>query len=73
MSAYVAHSSPTLCLRQDHTPRYHDKLKNTVISPPACNYIDHTAESLIYKDFQGKNEALPRGKKGKIVLAGKWY
>lgn len=54
MSAYVAHSSPTLCLRQDHTPRYHDKLKDTVISPPACIYIDHTAESLIYKDFQGK-------------------
>ena len=37
--------SPALHLRQGHTSRYYDKLKDTVISPPTHTYTEHTAES----------------------------
>lgn len=67
--------SPTLHLRQDHTPKYHDKLKDTVIFPLAFIYIGHTAETFIYKAFskKKKNEAWPMGVQGKKVPPGKWY
>lgn len=37
--------SPTLSLRQGHTPRYYDKLKDIVIFPLTNIYIDHTEGS----------------------------
>lgn len=57
----------TLHLRCDHTPRYHDKLKNIVFLPTTYIYTDHTAKSLIHKAFAGlkkkKKESLSRGRK----------
>ena len=65
---------PTLHLRWDHTPRYHDKLKNMVFLPTTYIYTDHTAKSLIHKAFAGlkkKKKNHYQGEEKKIVLAGK--
>lgn len=65
----------TLHLRCDHTPRYHDKLKNIVFLPTTYIYTDHTAKSLIHKAFAGlkkKKKNHYQGEEKKIVLAGKW-
>ena len=50
---YVANIFPTLHLRWDHTPRYHDKFKDIVFLPTTYIYIDHAAKSLIHKALQG--------------------
>lgn len=56
---------PTLHLWWDHTPRYQDKFKDIVFLPTTYIYIDHIAESLIYKAFAGLK------KKKRITIKGK--